>query len=148
MQQVIENVKSANNSGIGILSKNEIKSISGLREAYNKYTYVPCTNCGYCLPCPNDVSIPGVFRLLNEVYYWGDSGKPRIAYFYNSMVKKKEDIEIKRINGEEFEGAAALCIQCGECLDKCPQRIEIPDLMLKANAIFEDNKKIAETLDL
>jgi ferredoxin len=28
---------------------------------------------------------------------------------------------------------ANLCIGCGECLDKCPQRIEIPDWLAKAH---------------
>jgi predicted aldo/keto reductase-like oxidoreductase len=147
LQQVIENVESANNSGIGILSDDDLATISGLRKAYEKYTYVPCTSCGYCLPCPNDVGIPGVLRLLNEVYYWGEQGKQRISYFYNNMTKTKEEIKTKKENGDEYEGAAVLCIQCGECLDKCPQQIEIPEMMLKANAIFEENKKVAETLD-
>ncbi|NHJ25476.1 MAG: aldo/keto reductase [Candidatus Lokiarchaeota archaeon] len=147
MQHVIENVESANNSGIKILNEDELATISELREAYEKYTYVPCTSCGYCLPCPNDVGIPGVLRLLNEVYYWGEQGKQRISYFYNNMAKTKEEIETKRENGDEYEGAAVLCVQCGECLDKCPQQIEIPEMMLKANAIFEDNKKVVDTLD-
>jgi predicted aldo/keto reductase-like oxidoreductase len=147
MEQVVENVKSASNSGIGILSKEELDTISELRESFEKYTYVPCTSCGYCLPCPNNVSIPGVLRLLNEVYYWGESGKQRIAYFYNNMAKTEEDIKTKLANGDEIEGAAVLGIQCGECLDKCPQQIEIPDMMKKANAIFEENQNVSEVLD-
>jgi predicted aldo/keto reductase-like oxidoreductase len=147
MQQVIENVKSAENSNIGLLNQEELQTISDLREAYEKYTYIPCTSCGYCLPCPNEVSIPAVFRLLNEVHYWGNSRRQLISRFYNNMVKTKEDIEVKKANREEFEGAAILCIQCGDCLEKCPQQIEIPEMMKKANAIFEENKEISEVLN-
>ena len=146
MQHVIENIASANLSGANTLNDEELNTISELRKAYEKYLIVPCTSCGYCIPCPNDVSIPFVLRLLNDVAYWGESGRQRIAYFYNNMAKTQKDIEEKRANGEEIEGAATLCIQCGECLDKCPQQIEIPEFMEKANEIFENGKSISDIL--
>ncbi|MFX1399531.1 MAG: aldo/keto reductase [Promethearchaeota archaeon] len=138
MQQVIENVESANNSGINILAEEELKTISELREAYKKHDVVPCTSCGYCLPCPNGVTIPVVLSIMNEIAYWGDKGKLRVAYFYDRMVKTPEDLEKRRAAGDEVEGAASLCIQCGECLDKCPQQIDIPSMMEKVNAIYEN----------
>ncbi|MFX1278383.1 MAG: aldo/keto reductase [Promethearchaeota archaeon] len=147
MQQVVENVKSAENSGIGILTKEELKSISELRESYSKYIIIPCTSCSYCLPCPNEVNIPQVLRLVNDLYYWGDRGKPRIAFFYSRMAKTEEDYEKRKAQGEEVEGAAALCIQCGECLDKCPQQIDIPHWMEKANELFEEQKSVSEVFD-
>jgi predicted aldo/keto reductase-like oxidoreductase len=147
MQQVVENVKSAENSGINILTKEELKTISELRKAYSKYIIIPCTSCGYCLPCPNGVNIPQILRLANDLYYWGDRGKPRIAFFYSRMAKTQDDLEKRKAQGEEVEGAAALCIQCGECLDKCPQQIEIPDFMEKANSIFEEQKSVSEVFD-
>lgn len=146
MQQVIENIDSASKSAINTLTANELNTISSLRKAYEKFLVVPCTSCGYCVPCPNDVSIPFVLRLLNDVAYWGESGRNRIAFFYNSMAKTREDIEAKRSQGEEINGAATLCIQCGECIDKCPQQIEIPDFMEKANEIFENGKPVSDIL--
>jgi hypothetical protein len=146
MQQVTENIDSANSSSVDSLTDDELDTISDLRKAYDKYLVVPCTNCEYCLPCPNDVSIPSVFRLLNEVAYWGESGRQRITFFYNYMIKTQEDIEERKSKGEEISGAATLCIQCGECLEKCPQQIEIPDFMEKANEIFENGKNISEIL--
>jgi len=147
MQQVVENIKSAENSGINLLSEKELETISELREAYKKYIIIPCTSCGYCLPCPNGVNIPQILRLVNDLYYWGDRGKPRIAFFYSRMAKTEEDLEKRIAQGEEVEGAAALCIQCGECLDKCPQQINIPDFMEKANSIFEEQKSVSEVFD-
>jgi len=144
MQQVQENIESANKSEINSLSEQELQTISKLREAYNKYTLVSCTSCRYCLPCPNGVSIPWVIRLLNEVYYWGPQGKGRLSYFYNEMAKTQEDFEKRLADGDEVEGAASLCTQCGECLEKCPQQIDIPDIMEKTNAIFEDDKNISD----
>ena len=143
-QQVVENVESANNSGINTLTGPELKTIADLRDAYNKYVVVLCTRCGYCIPCPNGVSIPSVLGVLNEIAYWGD----RARMGYNQMVKTPEDLERRRASGEDVEGAATLCTQCGECLEKRPQQIEIPDMMEKANSIFRDGKSITEILEL
>ncbi len=147
MQQVIENVESASISGINSLTKEELQTISELREAYNKYTIVPCTSCRYCLPCPNGVAIPGVIRLVNDLYYWGGRGRPRLAFFYNRMVKTEEELEKRKDAGEEVEGASTLCTQCGECLEKCPQQIDIPCCMENANALFEEGKSISEVFE-
>ncbi len=148
MQHVEENLESANNSGVNTLSEDELLTISKLREAYSKNIVVPCTSCGYCIPCPNGVSIPFVLRIVNDLAYWGEKGKPRIAFFYNRMAKTQEDIEKRKSEGEEFDGAACLCTKCRECIDKCPQQIDIPDIMEKANEIFEEGKKISEILEL
>jgi len=146
MQHVIENIDSASKSGVNSLTDDELNTISDLRKAYNKYIVVPCTSCGYCIPCPNDVSIPFILRLLNDMAYWGESGRQRITFFYNYLAKTQEDIEERRSKDQEIDGAATLCIQCGECLDKCPQQIEIPDFMEKANEIFENGKSISDIL--
>jgi hypothetical protein len=146
MQHVIENVESANNSGNHSLTDEELQTISRLRNAYKNFNIVPCTSCGYCMPCPNGVTIPSVMRIMNEIAYWGERGKPRVSFFYDRMVKTPEELEEKKTDKDEFEGAATLCVQCGECLDKCPQQIDIPDIMKKANLIFEEGKKISEML--
>ncbi|MFX1378099.1 MAG: aldo/keto reductase [Promethearchaeota archaeon] len=144
MQQVKENIESADRSGIKHLTEKELKTITELRKAYRKYNLVPCTGCKYCIPCPNGVSIPWVFRLLNEIGYWGNERKERLMFFYNRMAKTSEDLETMLSDGDEADGAANLCTKCGECLDKCPQQIDIPNFMEKINAIFEEGKDISE----
>ncbi len=144
MRQVKENIKSAKNSAINSLTKDELQTISKLRDVYDRYDLVPCTSCRYCLPCPNGVSIPWVFRLLNELGYWGEQRKERILFFYNRMAKTSEELEKRLSEEEEVEGAASLCIQCGECLEKCPQQIDIPEIMEKVNEIIEEGKNITE----
>ena len=144
MQQVKENINSANNSAINSLSPEELHTISELRKIYDKYDLVPCTSCRYCLPCPNGVSITWIFRLLNDLGYWGERRRDMIMSFYNRWAKTPEELEKRRSEEEEVEGAASLCIQCGECLEKCPQQIDIPELMEKAKSIFEDGKEVSE----
>lgn len=147
MQQVIENVNSAERSGVDSLTEQELETIKQLRDAYRKLEVVSCTSCGYCLPCPNGVAIPNNLRLLNEIAYWGDKQRNRIGNFYNQMTKSAEDARSKMEEGEDFEGAASLCTQCGECLEKCPQQINIPEMMEKVKAIFENGQSISEVFN-
>lgn len=77
-----------------------------------------CTGCGYCLPCESGVDIPGVFERYNvgRVYgLWKDSRK---AYRWLQKGKKSGEV----------------CTECGLCLDKCPQRLPIPELLKEAHA--------------
>jgi predicted aldo/keto reductase-like oxidoreductase len=146
LQQVKENVQSASNSGIESLSKEELVIIKDLQKAFKNYQLIPCTSCGYCMPCPNGVSIKNVIFVLNELAYWGENGRPRIAFFYDRMAKSQEELEKKIAEGEEADGSAELCIECDECLDKCPQQIDIPEYMKKAVAILGEGKKVSEVL--
>ena len=36
----------------------------------------------------------------------------------------------------EEEERADQCVECGECLEKCPQQIEIPDWLAKAKELL------------
>lgn len=144
MQQVVENIESANNSGINILTEHESKTIADLRSAFNKYVVIPCTRCNYCIPCPNGVSIPSILGVLNQIAYWGDRARQE----YNLMAKTLEELERRQAAGEDVGGAATLCTQCGECLEKCPQQIDIPDMMEKTNGIFRDGKAITEYFEI
>jgi len=147
LQQVKENIQSANNSGINTLSDKEMNVIRNLQQAFEKYNLIPCTSCGYCMPCPNGVSIKNILYVMNEIGYWGEQGKQRIGFFYNRMAKTQETLEELKSKGAEAEGSALLCIECGECLDKCPQQIDIPKFMKQAVAIFDEDKKVSEVLD-
>ena len=147
MQQVKENVQSADNSGINALTDVEVKIIENLQKAFDNYHYIPCTSCGYCMPCPNGVSIKSVLYILNEVAYWGELGKPRIRFFYDRMASSQEELDQKIKDGDEADGSALLCIECGECLDKCPQQIDIPKHMKEVVAIFDEDKKVSEVID-
>jgi len=113
MEQVVENVASAEHSGSSTLTADEVKLVDRVREAYLGLKPIPCTNCGYCMPCPNGVEISRIFAMYNGAMMYDD---PRTARFqYRGEGGLKEDQR------------ADQCTECGECLEKCPQEIDIPE---------------------
>ena len=136
-QMVEENLSSASNSKIDQLTIQEEEILEQIAQAYRKVIKIPCTACGYCLPCPNGVNIPGNLHYINELA-WGREKKTMVEW-YNNMAKTTEELKEK-----PNEGNAGLCIKCGECLDKCPQSIDIPTELEKINEIFGNGKNYEE----
>jgi len=122
MEQVVENVASADRSGSGILTTDELAIIDQVREAYLSLIPVSCTGCGYCMPCPNGVDIPRIFALYNDAVIYNDTRSPRIIY--------------GGAQGFRAEQRADQCIECGECLELCPQAIAIPEWLQKAHQLL------------
>ena len=141
---VRQNIYSANNSGINSITEKDMEIISELSEEYKNHIFIPCTNCGYCQPCPSSVNIPLNFMLLNELAWWGEPARSKVMPWYESMAKTPKEIE--ESNREKL-GNASLCIQCGECLEKCPQGIEIPDILKKVDDVFGNGKEITEVIE-
>ncbi|PMB28765.1 oxidoreductase [Fischerella thermalis CCMEE 5319] len=77
-----------------------------------------CSQCYECLPCPENINIPEVLRLRNlaVAYDMTDYGQYRYGMFENA--------------GHWFPGMKAnRCTECGECLPRCPQNLDIPALL-------------------
>ena len=125
MEQVVENLAIVDRCGVGIVTEEEKKLYARARQGYKSLTPVPCTNCRYCLPCPNKVDIPRVFAIYNDATMYDDFKTGR--FFYNGPF------------GIARDQRADQCQECGECLEKCPQKIEIPDWLKKAHeALYEE----------
>jgi len=97
MEQVIQNVRSANRSGPSSLAEKDLRLINLVARKYKQYGYVGCTGCGYCQPCPEGVNIPKIISLYNE-YFMKDR---------NDEIKKKYWEHITP------ESQAKRCARCG-----------------------------------
>ena len=116
MQHVEENLAYADKSGVGILTDDELLLISQVRDSYIKLSPIPCTNCQYCMPCPNGVNIPTIFGRYNEGYIYDDHRVARMRY--------------RQLPREE---QADQCVECLECEEKCPQDIPISEWLKKCH---------------
>jgi predicted aldo/keto reductase-like oxidoreductase len=121
MQQVVENVESADRSGPEVLSKKELQLITKVAKKYKELGFVGCSGCRYCLPCPEGVSIPDVISLYNEYYVRSD----------------KDEVKKKYWEHITPESQAKRCKRCGTCEQLCPQHLPVKDIMSRATMIFE-----------
>ncbi len=119
MQQVQENLASAERSTTNSLSAKDRDLLVAAREAYSAVYPIPCTECRYCMPCPNGVDIPTNFLLFNRGVGFGLMQQSRMRYsaFDSSIL-------------------ASSCIECRECETKCPQHITVGDWMPIVNDVL------------
>ncbi len=126
-KMIRENCESADNSGINTLSTQEKGVIERLTEEFRKKISVPCTSCSYCIPCPQGVNIPQNFACLNNVTLERSRFRRiMIRRTYRKLKTKKTEV-----NSENPNGNASLCVKCRECVEKCPQKIQIPEELEK-----------------
>lgn len=118
LEMVEENCRVALESRAGEFGPEEETFFEELRRVINEKMKVGCTGCGYCLPCPRGVDIPGIFRCYNELYT-----ESRFAGW-------KEYVQV--IGFRREPGFASQCVGCGKCRQHCPQGIDIPVLLKKA----------------
>ncbi len=123
LDQVQRNVASAAASGIGAMPDDEQQLVARVREEYKKLAAVPCTACGYCVPCPNGVAIPQNFMLLNQVRMHGGSVAQLNRNLYSQMPKEKR---------------AESCVGCHKCEERCPQHIKIADWLERVHAVMTE----------
>lgn len=111
-EQLSENVEIARNAKAGSLSAEELKIFEEVKKIMAEKTKVPCTACGYCMPCPHGVDIPGCFSSYNDKYLL--EGKISRFKYYQTL------------GGFSAKPAyASMCRDCGKCELHCPQKIEI-----------------------
>jgi predicted aldo/keto reductase-like oxidoreductase len=119
MQQITDNLAVADHSGPGVLTSDELALVDKVSQAYRQLSPVPCTGCGYCLPCANNVEISRIFEMYNDAIMYDDPEMSR--RFYGGRF------------GLKPEQLADQCIVCEECIEKCPQKISIPEWLKKAH---------------
>ena len=111
-EHVADNIKTF--SPIHELSEVERKTLNAALLAYRKHLAVPCTACRYCMPCPVGVEIPRIFGIYNQ--YKVSGNRWQFNSHYNSLPKS---------------GRANACVGCRSCVQRCPQKIQIPEMLAK-----------------
>lgn len=111
MEMVQDNMATASDIQVGEFRETDFEMLAKVLRAVNARMKVGCTGCGYCMPCPMHVDIPGTFAAYNRRYsegkFWG-----LVDYAICTAMRKTST-------------AASNCIECGKCEKHCPQKIEI-----------------------
>ena len=108
---VEENCLTASSAKAGEFTKKDHALIDRIRSMINEKLKVGCTGCGYCMPCPHGVDIPGTFRCYNEMFM-EHKGTGRHEFFQVIGLRKEPALPSQ-------------CVGCGRCERHCPQHISI-----------------------
>ena len=117
MAHVEENLEYADHAAPNSFSDEDHAFIEKIKEKYQEISPIQCTACRYCMPCPNGVNIPKIFSLYNDGYNYENHRASRM--FYRQMIPTNEQ--------------ADQCVDCGECMEKCPQHLPIPEWLEKVH---------------
>jgi predicted aldo/keto reductase-like oxidoreductase len=116
-----DNLSIASRDDYDVLTEKEKESIDSIAKKFKELCDLMCTQCKYCEPCPNGVSISFIFDALQRYQIYGHRELGKRLY---SLIGK-----MPWAAGKD----ASACEECGECLEKCPQGIEIIEQLAKAH---------------
>ncbi len=139
MEMLLDNMHTASTTEVGELGEEEQRMLSRVLSAINAKMKVGCTGCGYCMPCPKGVDIPGTFAAYNRRYSEGKFSGLK-EHFMCSAARQDST-------------AAYNCIECGKCEKHCPQHIAIRQELKNASAelegpLYRVARKVVEWLKL
>ena len=98
------------------------------KQAIEKYKLsgaIACTGCKYCIECPVGIEIPKIFMMYNQ---HKNGTKFRDWQFTMAYEQIPEDHRADK------------CINCGLCKTKCPQKLDIPNLLKDVDALYKQLK--------
>ena len=101
------------------MSQEELDRVSAMVSQLSKFSDLYCTGCNYCQPCAMGIDISRYFNAytLSNVYRLNKSA------FDDFLAMQRES---------DFIGAEK-CIQCYKCVERCPQKIDIPKKLVKVD---------------
>jgi predicted aldo/keto reductase-like oxidoreductase len=113
MENLLENIESAQGSGVGELMPKDQAFVLEVGRAIRSKMTIPCTACGYCLPCPSGINIPEYFGYYN-------------AACTTLPDRSRLDRLAAAFQRWPAENRPDQCSACGTCAPRCPQGIDIP----------------------
>lgn len=114
-EQVEQNLSYADKAYAGMLTHEQVHATLMAGHKMRQKVSIPCTGCGYCSVCPNDIAIPDIFAMYNRAQLDGDGVRSQNEY---------RTLEERNQSG---------CVECGVCVSACPQHIEIPEELKKVH---------------
>jgi len=114
-----ENLAVADKAYPNSLTEAELQLVKKVEQKYRELMKAGCTGCRYCMPCPEGVDIPACFDAYNNLHMFGNADEAKFMYA----------VELSGALSGGEPGFASQCVQCGQCLEKCPQHLDIPTIL-------------------
>lgn len=121
VEEVDSNCAYADRARPGMLAAEEHEVFDAVEQQFAARATVPCTGCNYCAGCPQHVTIPYNLQTYNQYLLSGNIERARWEYATTIP-----------LNG----ATAAACTGCGECEERCPQKIAISEWMPKIDELL------------
>ncbi len=113
------------------LTSSEISALENIEKFANQeLKSSKCEQCQSCLPCPSEIPIPEILRLRN------------ISIGYGQLEFAKERYNLIGRAGHWWEEKnASFCLECNQCLPKCPSKLNIPELLKQTHNLLAEKPK-------
>ncbi len=119
-----DNLHLASREDYDKITPNEEKSVNSIAGKFKELCDLVCTQCKYCEPCQNEVNISLIFEALQQYQIYGHRAHAKRLYSLIGTTPWAAGAN------------ASACTECGECLEKCPQNIEIIEQLKEAHKIL------------
>lgn len=119
------------------LTDDEMDFLDKMATEIMNYPTIPCTGCQYCMPCPYGLDIPGIFAHYNKCINEGQM--PTTGEDENYAKLRRAfligyDRSVPRLRQADH------CVGCRQCVEHCPQKIDIPSQMDRIDEFVEKLK--------
>jgi hypothetical protein len=123
MDMLKENIRTVSAAVPGEFTEGDLSVIAAAKKNIAETIKVPCTACGYCMPCPQGVDIPTCLFCYNDIAI---SGKMQALANYFTQTSLKSSPQ-----------NASHCNNCKWCEKRCPQKIEVAKEIKNTTQAFE-----------
>lgn len=124
LEQIESNIEEFKNAEP--LNDDELKLLEEVSEIINSNITVDCTKCRYCVDsCAEEIDIAKLFDLYNKHKMLGRDDWSQFGNAY---------LNYSKLDGV---GIASDCIECENCIEECPQQINIPEVLKDVAKTFE-----------
>ncbi|MDR1863058.1 MAG: aldo/keto reductase [Treponema sp.] len=122
--QVEENLKLADAALPGMIDEKEREVYGRVKAVFDGAYKIRCTGCNYCMPCPQNVNIPGCFAAYNTSFSIG---------LFTGIQQYGTSVAVT----SEKTGRPGQCVKCGKCESRCPQGLPIIACLEKVRGRME-----------
>ena len=137
MEHLEENIRTF--SPLQPCTEAENELLARIADQMAGFPTIGCTTCAYCMPCPYGVDIPANFAFYNKAVT--EKMLPLPEATAPDYAERQEAFIRAYREAIPAEKRATTCVDCGECLAKCPQQIRIPNQMSRIVELTRKRRK-------